>query len=471
MPTPSAVGQALEASASATPEEAVQPTLQKAIDLLRPQVARALPNTLDPDRFIRIVLTEVRRNPVLQFATQESFLGAVMTAAQLGLEFGPLGFAYLVPFKNKGKQECQLIVGYKGLIDLHLRSGRVKSIVARPVYERDAFRVAYDETGDHLIHEPFLGSDRGPIVRYYGRAVLDDGGSHLEIMELDDIRARRNRSKAADSGPWKTDEVAMSCKTVVRKMSPWLPTSPVIAEALEADENVVRLEGTRLVIDRDDTPPGGESEFGAALPPPSNGNGNGDAIDATSHDAGTDGEGDGDEPPQADEHGEIQPQEGQEAEAGAEEPEAGAAAPAEGECSHGRSLEDQCETCDQEEQEYIRQQAEAAAEQQRAAAEAEAQPEGEARAAEPASEEEPPPEDPRGPAPRGQAEREPRSLAQKDADRILAIVEGMDEKKVVELLRGFDLSVQGNANSKRLRLYQRIAEGVLAGDRACLDLV
>jgi recombination protein RecT len=461
MPTTSAVGQALEAQSQATPEEAVAPTLQKAIDLLRPQVARALPNTLDPDRFIRIVLTEVRRNPVLQFASQESFLGAVMAAAQLGLEFGPLGFVYLVPFKNKGKQECQLIVGYKGLIDLHLRSGRVKSIVARPVYERDAFRVAYDETGDHLIHEPHLGSDRGPIVRYYGRAVLDDGGSHLEIMELDDIRARRNRSKAADSGPWKTDEVAMSCKTVVRKMSPWLPASAILAEALEADENVVRLEGTRLVVDRDDTPPGGEAEL---LPPPrADANGNG-AIDATSHDGGEDlGE-----PPQADEHGEIQPQEGQSAEAGAEEPSGQAAPQNEGQCSHGRSLEDQCEECDADEQEYIRAEAEAAAAAQREAAGAEApaaaEESGEARAA---SEEQPPPQDPRGAAQQGG----PRSLAQKDADRIMAIVEGMTPEKIVELLRGFGLGTQGNANSKVLRLYQRIAEGVLAGDQACLDLV
>ncbi len=445
MPTPSAVGQALAATSANTPEEAVQPTLQKAIDLLRPQVARALPNTLDPDRFIRIVLTEVRRNPVLQFATQESFLGAVMTAAQLGLEFGPLGFAYLVPFKNKGKQECQLIVGYKGLIDLHLRSGRVKSIVARPVYERDSFRVAYDETGDHLIHEPFLGSDRGPIVRYYGRAVLDDGGSHLEIMELDDIRARRNRSKAADSGPWKTDEVAMSCKTVVRKMSPWLPTSPVIAEALEADENVVRLEGTRLVVDRDDTPAGGEAEL---LPPPpaddgSNGNGNGSGVQDS--DASVQEPDAGQQPeegavPTADSNGEIQDQD---------------------HCPHGLLLEEQCGECDAEEQEFIR-----------AAREHDEQEEGATVAtdAAPAPEratDEPPPAEP----PRAEEPGTTRSLPQKQADHILAIVEGLEEPKVLELLRGFDLSTQGNANSKRLRLYQRIAEGVLANEQASLDLI
>lgn len=462
MPTPSAVGQALAATSAATPEEAVQPTLQKAIDLLRPQVARALPNTLDPDRFVRIVLTEVRRNPVLQFASQESFLGAVMTAAQLGLEFGPLGYAYLVPFKNKGKQECQLIVGYKGLIDLHLRSGRVKSIVARPVYERDVFKVVYDETGDHLVHEPYLGSDRGPIVRYYGRAVLDDGGSHLEIMELPDISARRNRSKAADSGPWKTDEVAMSCKTVVRKMSPWLPTSPTVAEALEADENVVRLEGSRLVIDRDDTPPGGEAVFAPGAPESlEQGNGNGAPPEAPPEGQPAEGEpearaeGEAEEeglPEHNDETGELPPDK----------------------CSHGRLLKEECGECEAEEQaEADAAEAAAAASAPAPASASEAAPEVTAQEGDTpkgaAPEVEPPPVDPReSPA---EASGTTRSLSQKQAEHILAVVEAMDEARVVEMLRGFDLGAQGNINAKRLRLYQRISEGVIAGEEASIGLI
>ena len=473
MATTEAVSQAL-ATQAGTPEEQVVPTLQKAIDLLRPQVARALPNTLDADRFVRIVLTEIRRSPELQLATQASFLGAVMTAAQLGLEFGPLGFAYLVPFKTKSKtggpptQECQLIIGYKGLIDLHMRSGRVRSIVARPVYERDVFTIAYDETGDHLLHEPFLGSERGPIVRYYGRAVMTDGGAHLEVMELEDIAARRNRSKAADSGPWKTDEVAMSLKTVVRKMSPWLPATPVVAEALEADENVVRLEGTNLVVERDDLPPGGASTLTIPAnvieaPPivvPS---------DVSPPEADQTATGSAEEESKPTEPGVPSPDAPDDTPPAEEQPTAAAAAedPA-GLCQHGISLEEQCEQCDEEEQEFIR----AAREHEQM----EDQLEQETQSTPPPAPPAPPParasEEPT-PVPAQSSEKRggPRSLAQADADRILSIMESLPEEKVVELLRGFGLGTQGNINAKRLRLYQRVSEGVLAGEPASLDLI
>ena len=151
-----------------------------------------------------------------------------------------------------GSHKRRLIVGYRGLIDLHLRSGKVKSIVARPVYQADDFDVWDDEEGDHYRRRPALTADRGDIVRYYGRATLAAGGSFIHVMELEDIEARRQRSKAKDAGPWQTDPVAMSQKTVVRAMSPWLPASVWVSAALEADEQSYRFEGGRLAVVRED---------------------------------------------------------------------------------------------------------------------------------------------------------------------------------------------------------------------------
>jgi recombination protein RecT len=229
-------------------------TLVVAVKKERASFEQALKGmTLSAERFERIVLTEIRKTPKLMECSKASFLGAVTVAAQMGLEFGPLGLAYLVPFYNKKERrlDCQLILGYRGYLDLARRSGDIKSIVARPVYERDTFRFWSDEDGDHLTHEPWLEEDRGEIVRYYGRAVFTNGGNHVQVMSLADIAARRGRSQTAGSGysPWDTDPIPMSCKTVIRAMVPWLPLTSEVGEGIAADERVVNLRGADLVIE------------------------------------------------------------------------------------------------------------------------------------------------------------------------------------------------------------------------------
>src|ERR1035437_3927959 len=71
---------------------------------MQPEIARALPVHLDADRMARIILTVVRKTPKLMECTRDSFAGAILTGASLGLDFGN-GEAYLVPY---GK-ECSFI--------------------------------------------------------------------------------------------------------------------------------------------------------------------------------------------------------------------------------------------------------------------------------------------------------------------------------------------------------------------------
>ena len=89
-----------------------------------------------------------------------SFLGALMNAAQLGLEPNtPLGQAYLIPYRNKGKLECQFQIGYKGLIDMVYRNENIQTVQAQCVYENDDFQ--YELGLDpKLVHKPAL-KDRG----------------------------------------------------------------------------------------------------------------------------------------------------------------------------------------------------------------------------------------------------------------------------------------------------------------------
>lgn len=90
------------------------PTLANLIDQMRPEIARALPRHMNPDRMARLATTVLRQTPALARTTPESFLGALMTASQLGLEPGPLGEAYFVPYGNA----CTFIPGYRGLVKL-----------------------------------------------------------------------------------------------------------------------------------------------------------------------------------------------------------------------------------------------------------------------------------------------------------------------------------------------------------------
>lgn len=228
---------------------------------IKSQMALAMPKHMTADRLARIALTEVRRVPKLAQCDQTSFLGAIMQCAQLGLEpGGALGHAYLLPFdkrKKEGNQwktvgtEVQLIVGYRGMIDLARRSGQIISIEARVVHAKDFFEV---ELGldSRLVHRPAWGeANRGDATFAYAVAKLKDGGLQFEVMSKVEIEAIRARSKAKDSGPWVTDWEEMAKKTVIRRLFKYLPVSIEIQRAVGLDEQAEAgiSQNNGLVID------------------------------------------------------------------------------------------------------------------------------------------------------------------------------------------------------------------------------
>lgn len=210
------------------------------------QMAMALPKSLTADRLTRIVMTEVRKTPALLKCNQESFFGAVLQCAQLGLEPGSaLGHCYLLPFGNgkakDGRSNCQLIIGYRGMIDLARRSGQIVSINAYCVHEADEFGY---ELGLHpdIHHKPSPLAERGPVTYVYAVAVLKGGGVQFEVMSRAEIEAVRAQSKAGKSGPWVTHWDEMARKTVVRKLFKYLPVSIEAVRAVEIDEKTDRGE-------------------------------------------------------------------------------------------------------------------------------------------------------------------------------------------------------------------------------------
>lgn len=203
------------------------------------QMALAMPKHMTADRLMRIALTEVRKTPALGRCNVQSFMGAIMQCAQLGIEPGAaLGHAYLLPFGNgkasDGLANCQLIIGYRGMIDLARRSGQIISLTARTVHANDTFSYAYglDETLEHV---PGTG-DRGDLTHVYAVAKLKGGGIQFEVMSKADVLKVKASSKAGNNGPWVSHFDEMAKKTVIRRLFKYLPVSIEMTQAVVLDE-------------------------------------------------------------------------------------------------------------------------------------------------------------------------------------------------------------------------------------------
>lgn len=215
-------------------------TMQQYVQQMQGEIAKALPSVMTPERFTRITLSALSANPQLAQTTQNSFLGAMMTAAQLGMEPNtPLGQAYLIPFRNKGILECQFQLGYKGLIDLAYRSGEVTTIQAQVVYENDEFEYALG-LEPQLKHIPAM-SNRGEPISFYAVFKTKDGGFGFEVMSVEDVKLHAQKySKSFNSAysPWKTNFEEMAKKTVLKKVLKYAPMKTDFARGLSADETI-----------------------------------------------------------------------------------------------------------------------------------------------------------------------------------------------------------------------------------------
>lgn len=210
------------------------------VKAMAPEIKKALPAVMTPERFTRIALSALNNTPQLQQCTPMSFIAALLNAAQLGLEPNtPLGQAYLIPYKNKGNMECQFQIGYKGLIDLAYRNGQMQTIQAQEVYENDLFEYEYG-LEPKLIHRPAF-SERGELVYFYGIFRTVNGGFGFSVMSKNDMdNFAKTYSKAFDSSysPWKTNYVEMAKKTVIKQALKYAPIMTEFQRALSTDETI-----------------------------------------------------------------------------------------------------------------------------------------------------------------------------------------------------------------------------------------
>lgn len=237
-------------------------------------IEQALDRHLDLDVFMGRMLNEVRKSPLLAGCTYTSLMGSVVTAAQLGLEPGPLGHFYLTPRRNSVKTggewqkvwEVVPVIGYKGYIVLGRRAGGM-SIDADDRRENDHW-VYRRGTDPGLETAPPDRGERGEQLGYWAAAKFT-GGSAAHYMSMHDLHQHAEKYATNPFGEIhgfaKSNWHAWCLKTVVRQMAWKLPQSTQMAVALERDEGSAywRDDSSMVVV----TQHGAEDADGGHLDP------------------------------------------------------------------------------------------------------------------------------------------------------------------------------------------------------------
>lgn len=202
--------------------------------------SEVLPKICTPERFAQVALSCIKGNSKILDALQTkdgkiSLLQAFKTCAELGIE--PDGRrAYLIPYKTK----IQLIIDYKGIVELAMRSGYVSNIHADAVCENDDFEYNIGNIEKHKID---FKKERGEPYAYYAIVTFKDGSKKCEVMskiEVDKIKetsqAWQRYERDGVLCPWNTYYSEMAKKTVFKRLAKWIPQSPELRQAIAIDD-------------------------------------------------------------------------------------------------------------------------------------------------------------------------------------------------------------------------------------------
>lgn len=211
-------------------------------------------------QFTTSLLSLVNANKNIAECTPVTIVQAALTAASMDLPINQnLGFAYIVPYRNKGTMEAQFQMGWKGFVQLAQRSGKFQTINTTDVREGEV------KTRDRLTGElefNWINDDdersAAPIVGYLAYFKLLNGfskSSYMTKAEIENHAGRYSQSfKSGYNSPWKTDFDLMAQKTVLKLLlNKFAPLSTEMQEAIAVDQSVDDGSGRRFIDnDQDD---------------------------------------------------------------------------------------------------------------------------------------------------------------------------------------------------------------------------
>lgn len=225
-------------------------------DAVKNQITNLVGEKATPT-FISSVVSAVQTNPALSECTNASILSAALLGESLKLPPSPqLGNIYFVPYKNKGVSEAQFQLGYKGMIQLAIRSGQYRKIVASEIKEGEIS--GFNPITEEFTLNPILDSEsraKKATVGYYAMLELMNGFRKemywtKEQMEAHAKRYSKGYAKKSGYTFWEKDFDAMAKKTMLRQLiSKWGVMSVELQTAYAADMSVVREDGSYDYVD------------------------------------------------------------------------------------------------------------------------------------------------------------------------------------------------------------------------------
>lgn len=209
-------------------------------------------------RFISSIVSAVQATPALQECTNSSILSAALLGESLNLSPSPqLGQFYLVPYDNrsKGAKEAQFQIGYKGYIQLAIRSGQYKklNVIAIKQGELVRFDALNEEIEVRLIEDEYTREET-KTIGYYAMFEYTNGFRKAMYWSREKMEAHAKKyspgyKKDLEKGTqwtfWAKDFDGMAYKTMLRQLiSKWGIMSIDLVQAIDADMAVIREDGT-----------------------------------------------------------------------------------------------------------------------------------------------------------------------------------------------------------------------------------
>lgn len=216
----------------------------------------------DGQRFISAIVSAVNTNPALQECTNQSILSGALLGESLKLSPSPqLGQYYLVPFndKNKGKV-AQFQLGYKGYIQLAIRSGQYKKLNVLAIKEGELIR--FDPLNEEIevrLIEDEEEREQANTIGYYAMFEYTNGfrkAIYWSKRKMEAHALKYSKGYQAKKGYtfWEKDFDGMAYKTMLRQLiSKWGIMSIDMASAIDSDMAVINEDGTKDYVDNDAT--------------------------------------------------------------------------------------------------------------------------------------------------------------------------------------------------------------------------
>lgn len=205
-------------------------------------------------KFVAEISSVVGNNPMLTTCDAGSIVSAGLLAQSLNMPLASsLGFCYIVPY-GKENPKAQFQLGYKGLIQLSMRSGQFNRLGVREVHKGEY--IGQDEFGDDLFNFSH-DFDDNEVIGYYAYFQLTNGFKKTMYWTKEQVKKHAQKysksfNATGSTNVWRDNFETMACKTVLKLLlNRYAPMSVDMQKAVEADQAVINQDGSYSYVDNE----------------------------------------------------------------------------------------------------------------------------------------------------------------------------------------------------------------------------